>query len=118
MGLGRAHLIRGEIWTVAGGAGQYATKPRPGIIVQDDLYSGTDAVLVGPVTTYPEGAPFPRLPLQPSEQNGLQAPSHIMVDRIYAIGRRRLGRRVGSLDAADQVRVDEGLRRILGLAAT
>jgi mRNA interferase MazF len=116
VGLGRAALKRGELWTIAGG-GPYGTKPRPGIVIQDDRYGATEAVLVCPVTTYPGGSPFPRLPLGPSAENGLQVDSHVMLDRLYAIGRAHLGRRVGQLDAADQTRVDAGLREILGLGS-
>ena len=41
-------MIRGEIWTVAGGV--YASKPRPAVIVQDDLFDSTLSVVVAPMT--------------------------------------------------------------------
>ena len=37
-------MIRGEIWTVAGGV--YASKPRPAVIMQDDLFDSTLSVVV------------------------------------------------------------------------
>ena len=38
-------MKRGEIWTVAGGK-DYAGKPRPAVIVQDDAFDGTGSVTV------------------------------------------------------------------------
>ncbi|HEY9305901.1 MAG TPA: type II toxin-antitoxin system PemK/MazF family toxin, partial [Mycobacterium sp.] len=42
-------MNRGELWTVSGGV--YAAKPRPALIIQDNLFSATESVVVIPLTT-------------------------------------------------------------------
>jgi mRNA interferase MazF len=44
-------MIRGEIWTQAGGPG-YAGKPRPVVIVQSDLIADTESVIICGLTTH------------------------------------------------------------------
>ena len=53
-------MKRGEIWTVAGGK-DYAGKPRPVLILQDDRFDMTDSVTVCAFTTDPTDAPLFRL---------------------------------------------------------
>ena len=43
-------MRRGDIWTVAGGK-DYAGKPRPVVIVQDDSFDATDSITVCAFTT-------------------------------------------------------------------
>ena len=45
-------MRRGDIWTVAGGK-DYAGKPRPAVIVQDDSFDATDSITVCAFTTGP-----------------------------------------------------------------
>jgi mRNA interferase MazF len=66
-------MRRGEIWTVAGGK-DYAGKPRPIVILQDDSFEGTASVTVCAFTTDETEAPLFRLPVEPNERNGLRAP--------------------------------------------
>jgi mRNA interferase MazF len=110
-------MKRGEIWTVAGGAG-YAGKPRPAVIVQDNRFDATDSIVVCPLTTDPTPAPIFRLSIQPSVQSGLRAPCRMMVDKLTAVPRRRLGRLVGSL-ASEEVRtLNRAIFVFLGLSET
>ncbi len=95
-------MKRGEIWTVAGGAG-YAGKPRPAVIVQDDRFDASDSIVVCPLTTDPTSAPIFRLPVQLSPQSGLRSPCRLMVDKVTAVPRKRLGTLVGSL-TSDEMR--------------
>ena len=110
-------MKRGEIWTVAGGPG-YAGKPRPAVIVQDDAFDATASVTVCPFTTNPTEAPLFRLSVEPNERNGLHAPCRLMVDKLTAIPRERLGGRVGRLDDSDLVRLNQSVLVFLGLAAS
>jgi mRNA interferase MazF len=108
---------RGEIWTVAGGAA-YVGKPRPAIIVQDDRFDANDSIIVCPLTTDPTPAPIFRLPIQPRAESGLRAPCRMMVDKLTAVPRKRLGRLVGSL-APDEVRsLNRAIFVFLGLSET
>ena len=95
-------MKRGEIWTVAGGK-DYADKPRPAVIVQDDRFDMTDSLTVCGFTTDPSDAPLTRLPIQPSVGNGLRSVSRIMVDRITTVRRTKIGSRVGRLADEDIV---------------
>ena len=74
-------MKRGEIWTVAGGE-DYAGKPRPVVILQDDRFDKTDSVTVCAFTTDRTDAPLIRLAVEPSEDNGLRAVCRLMVDKI------------------------------------
>ena len=89
-------MKRGEIWTVAGGAA-YAGKPRPAVIIQDDRFDANDSLVVCPVTSDPTDAPTFRIPVAPDDENGLRTPCRLMVDKVSAVPRTRLRRRVGAL---------------------
>ena len=102
---------------MAGGAA-YAGKPRPAVIVQDDRFDANDSVVVCPLTTDPTPAPIFRLPLQPNARNGLKAPCRMMVDKLTAVPRIRLGRLVGSLASEDLKALNRAIFVFLGLSET
>jgi mRNA-degrading endonuclease toxin of MazEF toxin-antitoxin module len=52
----------------------YASIPRPFVIVQDDGFQETDSIAVCPLTTDPTEAPLFRVPVEPSDRNGLLLP--------------------------------------------
>ena len=108
-------MRRGEIWTVAGGP-DYVGKPRPAVILQDDAFDATASMTICPFTTHAIDAPLMRLPIGPSEQNGLRAPSQLMVDKITTVPRARLGQRLGRLDDADMARLNRAAVVFLGIA--
>ena len=110
-------MKRGEIWTVAGGAA-YAGKPRPAVIVQDSRFDAADSIVVCPLTTDPTPAPIFRLSIQPSDQSGLRAPCRMMVDKLTAVPRRRLGRLVGSLASEELRTLNRAIFVFLGLSET
>ena len=107
---------RGEIWTVSGGP-EYAGKPRPAVIIQDDRFD-TDSVTICPFTTDPTDAPLFRLPIEPSRGNGLDAVSRIMVDKVSTVRRTKLGAKVGALDDANLVQLNRALVVFLGVAGS
>lgn len=109
-------MKRGEIWTAAGGK-DYAGKPRPVVIVQDDRFDGTDSVTVCAFTTDSTDAPLFRLPIRPIEGNGLRASCRLMVDKITTVPRAKLGAYVGRLADADLVRLNRAIVLFLGIAA-
>lgn len=110
-------MKRGEIWTVAGGAA-YAGKPRPAVIVQDDRFDANDSIVVCPLTTDPTPAPLFRLPVRPSAQNGLRSPFRLMVDKVTAVPRKRLGTRIGMLNSDETRALNRALFVFLGLSET
>lgn len=110
-------MRRGEIWTVAGGS-DYTGKPRPAAIVQDDSFDATSSVTICAFTTDPTEAALFRIPIQPTEQNGLRSPCSLMVDKLTTIPKRKLGDYVGRLDDEDVVRLNRAILVFLGLAGT
>lgn len=108
-------MRRAEIWTVSGGA-DYAGKPRPAVIIQDNRFD-TDSVTICPFTTDPTDAPLFRLEIEPTAENGLSHTSWLMVDKITTVARSKLGELVGTLDDADLVRVNRAVIVFLGIAS-
>ena len=110
-------MKRGEIWTVAGGPA-YAGKPRPAAILQDDRFDANDSIVVCPLTTDLTPAPIFRLPVQPTPESGLRAPCRLMVDKLTAVPRRRLGKLVGSLASDELKALNRALFVFLGVSET
>lgn len=108
-------MKRGEIWTMAGGP-DYASKPRPVVIIQDDAFDENDSITVCAFTTDPDEAPLIRLPVEPNLRNGLRASSRLMVDKITTVPKSKIGVRIGRLDNEDIVRLDQAIPVFLGLA--
>lgn len=109
-------MKRGEIWTVAGGK-DYAGKPRPVVILQDDRFDRTDSATVCAFTTDPTDAPLFRLPIEPNEGNGLHAVCRLMVDKITTVPKVKMGGRVGRLADEDMVRLNRAVLVFLGIAS-
>lgn len=107
-------MKRGEIWTVAGGPA-YAGKPRPVLVIQHDAFDANASIVVCPFTTDPTKAPAFRIPVKPSERNGLRVASHVMLDKVTAVPRARLRQRVGMLESSDLKRVSLALIVFLDL---
>lgn len=110
-------MRRGDIWTVAGGK-DYAGKPRPVVIVQDDSFDATDSITVCAFTTDETDAPLFRLPVEPTERNGLRSTCRLMVDKITTIPKSKAGMRVGRLDDEDVLRLNQAVLVFLGLAVS
>jgi len=108
-------LIRGEIWTLSGGA-DYAGKPRPVVILQSNSFEGLGSVTVCPFTTDPTEAPLLRLVITPADGNGLRDVSRIMIDKITTVPKSKLGARVGRMADEDMLRLNRGAVVFLGLA--
>ena len=108
-------MRRGEIWSVAGGT-EYTGKPRPVAVLQDDRFAELGSITLCPFTTNSTAAPLFRLPVMPSERNGLKEPSSLMVDKLATVPKAKLGKRIGSLDDKDIVRLNQATMVFLGLA--
>lgn len=107
-------MRRGEVWTASGGA-DYAGKPRPTVIIQDDRFADSLSVTICSFTTDVVGKDIARLSIAPTASNGLQQPSRLMVDKITTIPKSKLGRRIGKLDGADMARLNAAIVVFLGL---
>jgi mRNA interferase MazF len=109
-------IKRGEIWTVAGGK-DYAGKPRPVVILQDDRFDRTVSITVCASTPDATDAPLFRLAVKPSEDNGLRAVCRLMVDKITTVPKSRIGVRIGRLADEDMLRLNRAALVFLGIAA-
>ncbi len=107
-------MKRGEIWTVSGAG--YAGKPRPAVIVQNDQFDTTTSVGICVFTSHETGLPLLRLPVSPSESNGLRSVSRLMVDKITTVNRAKLGKRIGLLEDTEMVRLERAILVFFGLA--
>ena len=110
-------MKRGEIWTVSGGSG-YAGKPRPAVLVQDNAFDATASVTVCAFTSDPTEAPLFRIPVVPTERNGLRATSSLMVDKLTTVPKSKLGTCIGRLDDEEIVRLNRAIVVFLGLAGS
>ncbi len=110
-------MNRGEVWTVAGGK-DYAGKPRPVVIVQDDSFDGTDSITICAFTTDETEAPLFRLVIKPSERNGLRSVCRLMVDKITTVPKSKIGDHIGRLDNETMVRLNQAMTVFLGLAVS
>lgn len=90
----------------------------PAVIVQDDHFDATASVTVCAFTTDPTEAELFRLPIEPSDQNGLREVSRLMVDKVTTVPKSKVGSRIGRLDDADVVRLNRAILVFLGLAGS
>jgi mRNA interferase MazF len=107
-------VTRGSLVTVAL-KGEYG-KPRPALIVQSRLFESHPSITVLPLTSELLDAPLLRIPVEPDGDNGLQARSQIMVDKIQSIPRSRIGNTIGRLSEREIVAVNRALAVFLGIA--
>ena len=110
-------MRRGEIWTAAGGP-DYAGKPRPVVIVQDDHYDATPSITICGLTSEHAHVPVVRFWIHPSPENGLLSPSQLMADKITTIPKTKLGRRIGRLGESEIVLLNRAIAVFLGLAGS
>ena len=109
-------MSRGEIWTVAGGV--YAAKPRPAVIVQEDLFDATSSVIVAPMTRALLDAPLMRIRISGGDGrlSGLDRDSDVMIDKLTTVRRSNVHTRVGRLTAEQLVEIERAMMAFLGLA--
>lgn len=105
---------RGDV-VLAAAAGDYG-KPRPWLVIQADHYNDSErpgSVLVCPFTTHPETAPY-RIPLDLPAGDAHRR-SWVMVDKLTAIRRERLGAKVASASPEQLDAVGCAMIDLLGL---
>ena len=110
-------MKRGEIWTAAAGSG-YVGKPRPVVIIQDDLFDATASVTICALTTDKTDAPLLRITVDADDTTEIHQPSRLMVDKITTVPRSKLGERVGRLSYDDMTRLGRSIAVFLGLASS
>ena len=108
-------MKRGEIFSVSA-PGDYG-KPRPALVLQTDALNDLKipSLVVCPMTSTLVDAPLIRISVNPSRENGLKKESQLMVDKIQAVSRARVGERVGKMDSKTMKRINQSLAFVLGL---
>ena len=91
-------------------------KPRPALLIQSDLFDAHPSVAILPVTGELRNAPLFRIPVNPTEQNGLTKPSEVMVDKPQSVARNKVGSVFGRLDDETMLAVNRALAVFLGFA--
>jgi len=110
----RMEVNRGDV-VICAAPGNYG-KPRPGVVVQSNLFNPThQSVVICPITSELVDAPLFRVALQPTAANGLRKPSQVMVDKLIALRSDRIKQRAGTLGAGEMARIDSALRLWLDL---
>ena len=107
-------MKRGEIWTVAGG-GDFMSKPKPAVVIQANVPENSESVTICGFTSAFDEATFARVVVVPSDENGLEVLSEVMVDKVQPVRSARLRNLIGRLDSGDTERLDRSLRLFLGL---
>jgi len=110
-------MRRGEIWTISGGK-DYAGKPRPVVVVQDDSFDATESITICAFTTDETDAPLFRLLITPNERNALRSPCRLMVDKITTVPKSKMGAHIGRLDDEDVLRLNRAVLVFLGLTVS
>ena len=115
-------MTRGDIVLVnlpqtADGASHEQAGTRPALVVHDDATSGTlSVIMIVPFTSNLKAQRFPHTILvQPSKQNGLTAPSVLLVFQLRAIDKQRVSKKIGSLEDELMGKVNQGIKDLLGL---
>ncbi|MDR1833788.1 MAG: type II toxin-antitoxin system PemK/MazF family toxin [Propionibacteriaceae bacterium] len=104
---------RGDIVAAAGG--QYASKPRPVLLVQNPALETGDSVLAIPFTSQAATHSEYRIPVNPTEGNGLGKACFLEVDKLSAIRRSVVGPKVGVLEVEALNQAEVLLRGLLEL---
>ena len=95
-------------------SGDYG-KPRPALVVQDDVFDELPSVTVLPLTSVLRSAPLLRVDVAPGPDTGLRSASQIMIDKVTTIRREKVGGIIGHVDDDTLARVSRTLARFLGL---
>jgi mRNA interferase MazF len=108
-------MKRGDIVTVA--LQEDYGKSCAAVVIESDRLPPTDSVLVCLMTSaLQKETPFRRHPAEASLSTGLQMASQVMVDKIFAVRRKKCGTPIGTLDPAVMLAITRKLALITGVA--
>ena len=108
-------MKRGEVWTVSGGL-DYAGKPRPAVILQNDDYSKViESVTICMFTTKALEDTNLRPLIRPGGSKGIKDQSYLMVDKISTVPAAKIKDRIGALGEEDMAVLNRAAIEFLGL---
>jgi mRNA interferase MazF len=114
-------VARGDIYWVeipysAGTAGREQSGRRPSIVVQSDSSANLSTVMIVPTTSNTNALRFPHtIEVKPSSANGLSQTSILLVFQLRAIDKRRVVRKIGTLEQIYLDRLDIEIKSLLDL---
>ncbi len=104
---------RGEIHTAATGGG-FGSKPRPVLVLQSDAYGQLPKTTIALIGSRSDDPPSYRIPVDPSETNGLRKASEVQPDILMTIRWDQFGEFCGVLEPQIMARVEVALLKLLG----
>ena len=112
-------MKRGEIWwaSLPAPTGSGPGLRRPVLVIQSNPFneSRIATAVVAVITSNLALADAPGNVRVGRAESGLSKPSVVNVSQVITVDRSLLRKRVRALQAAEMVRVDQGLRLVLGL---
>ena len=106
---------RGDIVLCADGRGDYTSKPRPVVIVQNsDYLDGLESVTVCPMTSVLSAASV-RVRIKANAVTGLKVPSDVEIDKITTVRVSRLSTKIGDIAEKELAKINYALRIWLDL---
>ena len=106
---------RGDIALCVDGRGDYTSKPRPVVIVQNtDYIEGMESITVCPIASVLSAASV-RVRLKASGATGLKETSEVETDKITTIRVTRLGKKIGEVAEKELNKINYALRIWLDL---
>ena len=106
---------RGDIALCADGKGDYTSKPRPVVIVQNtDYIEGMESITVCPITSVLSTASV-RVRLKADNATGLKEISEVEIDKITTIRITRLNKKIGEVAEKELNKINYALRVWLDL---
>ena len=107
VGVKRGDLV---IVTLQGAYG----KPRPGLVIQANLFAHYPSVTFLPLTSELVDAPLVRIPVEPSAKNGLQRSCQIMADKTSTLPWTKISEAFGQIEEDTMVR-HTSIERLFGV---
>lgn len=112
-------LRRGDLYWLDWGTGRGSEQAgrRPALVVQTDAANRIERypnTIVVALSRSGKAVPF-HVRVLPDNQNGLRDSSFVKCEQIMTVGRERLADRIGRLSEQDILRVNQALRKVLGL---
>ena len=90
-------------------------KPRPAVIVQNDLFATHLSIVILPLTSELRDAALMRLTIEPTAENGLEKPSQVMIDKITTVAVSKIGKVIGRLEDRQMIRLNQLMAVFLGV---
>ena len=92
-------------------------KARPAVVVRSNLLSELSYATVLPITTALRANVSMRIDIQPGAENGLLAPSQVMVDWPQTVRFSNMGQVIGRLDTATMRAITRQMAVMLGIGS-